>query len=53
MDILKYCGKAKQIRRDGAKPYVYQLLQNYVDAFKPTPEQVSLGEVDWIGDECA
>jgi hypothetical protein len=52
LDLQKYCGKAKQVRRGGAKVYVYQLLPNYVGMFKPTDEQVLLGEVDPINVVC-
>jgi energy-coupling factor transporter ATP-binding protein EcfA2 len=48
LDLQKYCGGAKQVRRDGDKPYVYKLLPNYVEQFKPTDEQIFLGEVDQI-----
>jgi hypothetical protein len=35
LEFIKYCGKAKQIRRNGAKPYCYQLLSNYTSRFRP------------------
>jgi hypothetical protein len=44
LDLQKYCGGAKQIRRDGDKFYAYKLLSNYVDQFKPTEEQIASGE---------
>jgi hypothetical protein len=51
LDLQKYCGGAKQVRRGDGKQYVYQLLPNYVRSFKPTDEQVLLGEVDPIAVE--
>jgi hypothetical protein len=42
LELIKYCGKAKQLRRDGTKGYYYQLLDCYVDKFKPKEEDLNL-----------
>jgi hypothetical protein len=41
LDLQKYCGGAKQVRRGNDKPYVYKLLPNYVEQFRPTEEQIA------------
>jgi hypothetical protein len=46
LDLQKYCGGSKQVRRGNTKVYVYKLLSNYIEAFKPTQEQLANGEVE-------
>jgi hypothetical protein len=53
--LIKYCGKSKQLRRNGAKSYYYQLLDCYIGKFKPREEPEILPEMaddpDAIPDE--
>jgi hypothetical protein len=35
LELIKYCGKAKQLRRNGEKKYYYMLLDHYAAKFKP------------------
>jgi hypothetical protein len=51
IDLQRYCGGTKQIRRGEAKVYVYRLLPNYVEAFRPTEQQICCGEIDVYLDE--
>jgi biotin operon repressor len=51
LDLMKYCGPAKQIRKGEGREYVYKLLPNYIPLFKPTGEQLANGEVDELAEQ--
>jgi hypothetical protein len=38
LELIKFCGKAKQMRKNGAKAYYYQLLSCYIESLKPREE---------------
>jgi uncharacterized protein YbgA (DUF1722 family) len=35
LELIKYCGKAKQIRRGHIRMYVYTLMPAYIERFRP------------------
>jgi hypothetical protein len=48
VEFIKYCGKAKQLRKDGTKIYCYQLLPCYAEKFKPRGENVDSGGLEQL-----